>query len=150
MIIDKISNLKDYFIIHPKLKEIFEHLEQISLDLIEEGVTLVDEEKIKMIFCNTTLHPKKESFLETHKRHIDVHIPLSNKEVYGWKAKVDLLDCIQKYDSEKDIAIYADTPSLFFTLETDHFAIFLPEDAHTSLIGSGSLKKIIYKILLSN
>ncbi|GHT07298.1 hypothetical protein AGMMS49525_16380 [Bacteroidia bacterium] len=39
--------------------------------------------------------------------------------------------------------------SIYFTLNTDEFCIFFPEDAHAPGVGNGNLKKWIVKVILS-
>jgi beta-galactosidase beta subunit len=52
------------------------------------------------------------------------------------------------FDVENDFALYAETPSTYFTALPGDFYIVYPEDAHAPVIGEGVLRKLIVKVLL--
>ena len=58
------------------------------------------------------------------------------------------MSSVNGYDSENDFELFHDTPTTYFSLTPGEFVVFLPQDAHAPLIGSGELRKIIFKIAI--
>lgn len=148
MIIDNIKNASLYYNIHKRFKMAFDFLETIDLNNAVEGTFEVDGSNIKSIISTNELKDKSDAILETHRKYIDIHIPISENETFGWKSAKELVASAGKYDSENDFELFYDNPTTFFTIPPRTFAIFLLEDAHAPLIGSGKLKKIIFKIAI--
>ena len=146
MIIDNLKNASRYYNVHKGFKEAFAYLEKLNLESCNNGTFNVNGNNIVAIFSTNELKNKNEAILETHQKHIDIQIPLSQAETYGWKAIASLNKTQVNYDLEKDLELYDDIPSTFITVRPGEFAIFLPEDAHAPLIGVGEIKKIIFKI----
>ena len=66
----------------------------------------------------------------------------------GWKSILTSNKNINNYDSEKDFELFNDSPTTYVTVMPGEFAIFFSEDAHAPLIGTGELKKLIFKIYI--
>ena len=147
MIADHIYNASNYLNVHKRFKKAFEFLKSIDLVTCIEGTYEVDE-NMKMIVSNNILKSKSDSLLETHQKYIDIHIPISQPETFGWKSAITLENSLGKYDTEKDFELFKDQPTTYFTVQPGEFTIFLSDDAHAPLIGTGELKKIIFKIFI--
>ena len=148
MVIDNIYNAPLYYNLHKRLKEAFMFLQTIDLNKCEEGAFKIEGNNIKAIISTNKLKKKEEALLETHKKYIDIHIPISGCETFGWKSAMRLESSAKEYNLENDIQLFHDSASSYFTISPGEFAIFLLEDAHAPLIGSGELKKIIFKIAI--
>ncbi len=148
MIIDNVRNAFLYYSVHKRFKKAFDFLETIDLKNCTEGTFEVNGSNIKSIISMNELKSRRDATLEMHKKYIDIHIPISGDETFGWKPAEKLENSIEKYDSENDFELFHDTPTTYFTLAPGNFAIFLSEDAHAPLIGDGELKKIIFKIAI--
>lgn len=148
MIIDHLINAPLYYSVHPPFEKAFEYLKSIELDSCIEGTFEVDGNNIKSIVSTNELKSKETARLETHRKHIDIQIPLSQTETYGWRSFKTMDKTIDNYDSEKDFELFDDEPSAYITLSKGEFIIFFPDDAHAPLIGSGEIKKLIFKILI--
>lgn len=148
MVIDNIYNAPLYYNLHKRFEKAFEFLETIDFNNSEEGSYEVDGNNIKIIISSNRLKSKKDVLLETHKKYIDIHIPISGHETFGWKSAKRLEKSAGEYDSENDFELFNDSATTYFTIAPGEFAIFLTEDAHAPLIGTGELKKIIFKIAI--
>ncbi len=148
MIIDNICNAPLYYNLHKRFKKAFEFLETIDFDNCQEGSFEVDGNNIKLIISSNKLKNKKDALLETHRKYIDIHIPISGNETLGWKSAKQLKQSVDSYNLESDFQLFHDSATTYFTISPGEFAIFLSEDAHAPLIGSGELKKIIFKIAI--
>ena len=146
MILDNIKNAPIYHGVHKRLKQAFDFLETIDIGKLSEGTFEVDGNNIKAIIGTNKLKSKDDALLEAHQKYIDIHIPLSGNETFGWKSIKTIEKSTDKYDSENDIEFFNDSPATYFTVSPGDFVIFLSEDAHAPLIGSGTLNKIIFKI----
>ncbi|MDD2476059.1 MAG: YhcH/YjgK/YiaL family protein [Dysgonamonadaceae bacterium] len=147
MIVDHILNASCYFDVHPRFKKAFNFLTSIDFIACDEGIYEVDD-NIKMIVSVNTLKNKRDAPLETHQKYIDIHIPISQPESFGWKSAKMLEKNSENYNTEKDYELFPDHPTSYFIVQPKEFAIFLSNDAHAPLIGTGELKKIIFKILI--
>lgn len=147
MVIDSLDNAAYYYTMHKRFESAFNFLKTINFKSFLDGTFEVDGNDIKCIISSNELKSKEDAILETHKKYIDIHIPLSQAETFGWKSSESLNKGIDGYDAEKDLELYDDKPSSYFTLLVEEFAIFFPQDGHAPLIGEGEIKKIIFKIL---
>ncbi len=149
MIVDNLKNASLYYNVAKGFEKAFNFLNTLDLETCEEGTFEVDGEKVKAIITSDKLKNKDAAVLETHQKHIDIQIPLSQNETYGWKSANTLDKTTDNYDAAKDLELYPDvTPTTYVTLLPGEFVIFLPEDVHAPLIGNGDIKKIIFKILV--
>lgn len=148
MIIDNIYNAPLYYSLHKRFKKAFEFLKTIDLSNCEERSFEMHDDSIKLIISSNKLKNEKDALLETHRKYIDIHIPISGNETFGWKSAKQLKRSVDKYCSESDFQLFHDSATTYFTISPGEFAIFLLEDAHAPLIGSGELKKIIFKIAI--
>lgn len=145
MIVDTLQNLEKYVALNPLFKEVVSFLAEHDLNELEEGkhVILGDD-----LFVNiTTAHGKTidEAVFETHKKMLDIQIPLDNEETYGYLPLENLPEA--DYNAEKDITKYPGAvASTYITCQPGEFVIFAPQDGHQPCIGTGDIHKAIFKI----
>ena len=84
--------------------------------------------------------------LEAHRRYIDIQLVLDGDEQMGWKPLADCYNPMSEHSMEKDIGFFHDAPASWVSVPPDHFCIFFPEDAHAPLVGTGQIRKVIFKI----
>ena len=87
-----------------------------------------------------------EATIETHDNMIDIQIPLSDAETFGYTQRDLLPDA--EYNAEKDITkipgLAADS---YVTCQKGMMAIFFPQDGHAPCIaGVPEIKKAIFKV----
>lgn len=146
MIIDKLENLGKYVSLNPLFADVMEFLKSHNLEELEAGKYLI---KDKDLFLNLQLakgRSKDAAVLESHIEMIDIQIPISCAETFGYSPVSDLPEF--EYNAEKDMTKYGDTPSQAYVLvKPGQFAIFYPQDGHAPCISeSAEIKKAIFKV----
>jgi len=145
MIVDTVENLGKYVGMNPLFADVVAFLKSHDLKTMEEGKYPI---KDKDLFLNLTTakgRTKEAAVLETHVKMIDIQIPLSCDETFGYTPLGDLPAF--DYDDEKDITKYGDTMAqTYLTLTPGQMAIFFPQDGHAPCISEKDLKKAIFKV----
>jgi YhcH/YjgK/YiaL family protein len=86
--------------------------------------------------------------METHKKYIDIQVPISGVEKIAWMPLRDMKKLAEAYNPEKDLAFYDDKTTNIILVQPSEFVIFFPEDGHQPGLGEGKWKKIVFKILI--
>ena len=146
MIIDTIENLGNYVAMNPLFADVVEFLKANDLNKMEPGKYPI---KDKDLFLNLTIakgRGKDAAVLETHIEMIDIQIPLSCEETFGFTPLEDLPE--KEYNAEKDGTLYGDLKAQsYITLSPGMMAIFFPEDGHAPCIADQpEIKKAIFKV----
>ena len=145
MIIDTIENLSKYDTLNPYFADVVEFLKSNDLQTMEPGKYPI---KDKDLFVNLQVakqRTKDTAFLETHIEMIDIQIPITCAETFGYTPLCDLPDF--EYNAEKDITKYGDTKAqTYVTVNPGQFAIFFPQDGHAPcIIDEPEVKKAIFR-----
>ena len=146
MIIDTIENLGKYESVNPLFRTVADFIANHPLELMPEGKHLI---KGNDLFVNIQTAKGKtpdEAVLETHRRMIDIQIPLDGPETYGYTPLSHLPKAT--YNDEKDITKYGDLiAESFIDCQPGMFAIFFPQDGHAPCISMmPEIKKAIFKV----
>ncbi len=146
MVIDTIENLEKYETLNPLFKSVVEFIKNNDLNTLEEGKHFIKDKDLFVNIQTAKGKTKEEAKAETHKRMIDIQIPLTASETFGYTPLNDLP--AEEYNEEKDITKYSVESQTYFTLNPGQFAIFFPQDGHTPCISEASqFKKAIFKVL---
>ena len=146
MILDSLKNAGFYQSVNPRFKKAFEFLQNTDLALLPLGKSELDGPELFINVVEGEGKTAEEAKMETHKKFIDIQVPVTAAETMGWIAVDKLAQPTQEYNSDKDVAFFADKASNFIFVQPFEFAIFFPEDAHQPGIGSGTIKKVIVKV----
>lgn len=146
MIIDKIENLKNYAQVNPLFSKVVAFIEQHDLNAMEPGKYEIEG---KDLFVNIQMakgRTPEAAVIETHNRMIDIQIPLSDAETFGYTQRDLLPDA--EYNEEKDITKIPDLAAdSYVTCMPGMMAIFFPQDGHAPCIcGVPEIKKAIFKV----
>ena len=146
MIIDTLDNLKKYESLNPLFPKLVEFLNTHDLATMESGKHEIEG---KDLFVNIQMAKGKtpdEAVIETHDKMIDIQIPLTAAETFGYTPREALPAA--EYNAEKDITKYGDTkPQTYVTVNPGQFAIFMPQDGHAPcIIEESEIKKAIFKV----
>ena len=101
MVVDTLDNLEKYVSLNPLFADVVKFIKENALSKLEEGKHFIKEGNL---FVNiTTAHGKSEedAVLETHRKMIDIQIPLDNEETYGYTPLADLPEV--EYNEAKDV-----------------------------------------------
>lgn len=148
MILAHLTESARYEQLHPLFKTAFDFIK--SNNLLKMGTGRIELESNRLFINNikANLIKKEKQALEIHKKYIDIHIPLDKTEIIGWKSLSDLNKPREKFDTEKDFALFDEPASNYIEVHPGEFLIVFPEDAHAPVIGEGVLRKLIVKIEL--
>lgn len=146
MIIDTLDNLKNYASVNPLFAKVVEFIQQNDLNALEAGK---HEIVGKDLFVNIQMAKGRtpaEAVIETHDKMIDIQIPLSDDETFGYTPRVALPKA--EYNAEKDITKIPDlVAESYVTCKPGMMAIFFPQDGHAPCIaGVPEIKKAIFKV----
>lgn len=113
---------------------------------MEDGKTELEGDRLIVNINSFCGKEKAEAVIETHKKYIDIQLPLLGVEKIGWKAGTELQEESIPYNEENDIAFYVDRPTAYTKIYPGQFAVYFPEDGHAPGIGQGNIRKVIVKV----
>jgi YhcH/YjgK/YiaL family protein len=146
MIIDTIDNLGKYVALNPLFADVVEFLNSHDLQTLEAGKYPIKDKDLFLNLQVAKQRTKETAFLETHVEMIDIQIPVTAAETFGYTPLCDLPAF--DYNAEKDITKYGDTKAqTYVTVNPGQFAIFFPQDGHAPCITDApEIKKAIFKV----
>ncbi|MDR1985096.1 MAG: YhcH/YjgK/YiaL family protein [Prevotellaceae bacterium] len=146
MIIDSILGLERYRRMNEGFEKAFKFLRSNDITKLEIGRYDIDGDNVYAMVSENNLKNIEDAKLEVHDSYIDIQVPVSANETFGWKDRTLCNTGEGKYDDENDIAFFDDEPEVFCVVNPLQIVIFFPNDAHAPLIGNGKLKKIVIKV----
>lgn len=149
MILDNIAQSRRYENLHPSFKQAFDYLKSLDFNNLPIGKIEIEGKNLFIGISESKLKSADEALLEAHNEYIDIQLPVSKAERFGWGYRKNLKTENAPFDASKDIIFYKDKPSTFFDVVPGDFVIFFPEDAHAPCIGDDSVLKIVVKIKLN-
>ena len=146
MIIDSIDNLGKYVALNPLFADVIDFLKGHDLQTLEAGKYSICGNDVFLNLQMAKGRSREAAVLETHVEMIDIQIPLSDEETFGYTPLTDLPDF--EYNAEKDITKYGETKAqTYVTVKPGQMAIFFPQDGHAPCISDAAeIKKAIFKI----
>lgn len=146
MIIDNIVNAHQYDNLHPLFAKAFDYLESLDFGNLELGKKELEGEDLMVITSDSTMKAIDAGKLEVHNQYIDIQIPLSKIETFGWSPRQACQEPESDFNEEKDCQLFKDSPEMYFDLKPSEFAIFFPGDAHAPCLGEDTIRKMIFKV----
>ncbi len=147
MILNNLQDSSRVETLHPLLKTLFDYVKSHDLAAVEAGRIELQGNDLFINVADAQLMTREEQKLEVHREYLDVHFPLSGKEIVGWRALSDIpVESEAPFDTEKDFALYPAPASTYVEVQPGEFLIVYPEDAHAPIIGEGTLRKLIAKV----
>ncbi|MBP5257737.1 MAG: YhcH/YjgK/YiaL family protein [Prevotella sp.] len=145
MIVDTLDNLKNYVGCNKYFADIVKFIEENDLASLEEGKHFIHEKALFVNIQTAKGKTKEEATFETHRRMLDIQIPLDAPETYGYIPLKDMPE--QEYNAEKDVTKYPGVEAQsYVTCYPGMFAIFFPQDGHQPCISDApQIKKAIFK-----
>ncbi|MDR1370340.1 MAG: YhcH/YjgK/YiaL family protein [Dysgonamonadaceae bacterium] len=148
MIIDSLKNSAQYEQLNPYFRQAFDYIKSLDFSKIEPDKVVLKDDDLIVNINASKLKSSIDAKLEVHNKYIDIQVPVSCEETFGWKQRCECKDVAVPFDPEKDIEFYGDSPTTYFTLCPGEFVIFFPEDGHAPCVGEGDIKKIIVKVIV--
>ena len=148
MILDSLKNSALYYGVAPRMRKAFELIASTDWTKIEPGIHELDGKEIYVNVMERELKQMRDAKLEVHNDYIDIQVLVSGQsETFGWSERKDLRKPQGAFNAEKDIQFFDDEPQTYYTLRPGQFTVLFPEDAHAPMVGEGSVRKIIVKVL---
>ena len=145
MVVDTLDNLEKYVSLNPLFGDVVEFLRNNDLNKLEPGKHYIKDKDLFVNITTATGKTKEEATYETHRRMLDIQIPLSAPETYGYMPLKDMPEA--EHNDVKDATKY---PGLeggsYVKCNPGEFAIFFPQDGHQPCIGEGDIHKAIFKV----
>lgn len=139
------ENLEKYVSLNPLFSEVVKFISEHDLAALEVGKHQIIGDDLFVNIAMAEGKTEQEAAFETHRKMIDIQIPLSAPETYGYMPLANLPDL--EYDEQKDITKYPGVRSkTLVNCKPGEFAIFFPQDGHQPCIGTGKIHKAIFKV----
>jgi len=147
MILDVLENINRYPVLNKGFAKAIEFLLSPALKEMPVGRYEIDGERVYAMIAKEPGHKKEDEQLETHEKYIDIQLVLEGTDDMGWKPRSLCKHPSCEYDQASDIRFFADEPDVWLSVRSGAFAIFFPEDAHMPLISSGTIHKVVVKVV---
>lgn len=145
MIVDTIDNLSKYTALNPLLADVVEFIRMNDLASLENGKHIIKGADLFVNIQDAKGKTREEAKMETHKLMLDIQIPLSASETFGYTPLGDLPAA--EYNEVKDVTKYDGLAETYFTCKPGEFAMFFPQDGHTPCISDAAvIHKAIFKV----
>ena len=145
MVIDTLDNLEKYVSLNPLFRDVVDFIKSNDLNALETGKHEIKGSDLFVNIQNAKGKSKENAVLETHKQMIDIQIPLSSDETYGYTPLCGLPEA--EYNEAKDITKYEGAADTYVTCKPGEFAIFFPQDGHAPCITDAEeIRKAIFKV----
>lgn len=137
MITDTITNAARYAALHPDFADAVHLLQTLDFAALPDGQVPCANPNIRLFVGSEPMRSKAEAKPEAHLKHIDIQVPISGEETYGWIDRGRLKNGLG-YDEKRDIEFFDCEPETWLTLQPGEFALFFPNDAHAPLVATKS------------
>ncbi|MBC8062810.1 MAG: YhcH/YjgK/YiaL family protein [Clostridiaceae bacterium] len=148
MIIDKLSNAKQYYGVGERIEKALKYLENTDLTKLETGKHEIEGKNIFVIVSEYETKNVEQGKWEAHRKYIDIQFVICGKEKIGY-APINEMKMKIDYNEEKDV-LFLEGEGDYLTVTEGTFALFAPKDVHMPGIIAEKqqfVKKIVIKIL---
>jgi len=149
MILSALSQASRYTAMHPLFQRAFDYIRDTQLYSLSPGRYNIVGDDLIAIVEHVPGRDRELARLECHRKYIDIQLVLEGDETMGWKPLEDCHNPVGDFSGEKDIQFFLDAPASWVPVPPDHFCIFFPDDAHAPLVGSGQVRKVIFKVAVA-
>lgn len=146
MILDHLSQAHRYLAINSHFPRAFEFLRRSDLADLEPGRHEIDGDDLYAVVVKAAGQPKDQAKLEAHRKYIDIQFIVAGLDEMGWRNTASCKNIDEPFDTACDAAIFTDPVSSWVTVQSEHFAVFFPEDAHAPGTGPGEFHKVVLKV----
>ncbi|ACT48097.1 YhcH/YjgK/YiaL family protein [Methylotenera mobilis] len=149
MILDTITNAHRYANLHPLFAKVFAYIQSTDLYGLTPGKHAIDGDDLFVIIEHVQGRSRESTQLECHRKYIDIQLVLDGVDEMGWKSLTDCQNPVDEYSPAYDVQLFNAMPTAWIATPANSFCIFFPEDAHTALVGTGSIHKAVFKIAVN-
>lgn len=149
MILDTIKNAELYYSVSPRLAQAFDYINSTDLESLTEGRHDIDGDNLFVNIMVRDLKEAADAKVEVHNTYVDIQVLICGEiEGFGYIPRCDLKKAVAEFDAANDIQFFEEAPQTIYYMKKGQFTILLPQDGHAPLIGSGKVKKAIFKVKL--
>ncbi len=152
MIFAKISDKDNYRGISPLLDKALDYLNEDFLKSVGVDSVHMDGDRLYATLNLFDTLPEEDTFFESHKRYLDIHVPLGGVERMDIAHPADLALNLGKSNEAGDFYAYEGEAreKQSMILKPGTFLVAFPEDAHRVKMQAGeksAVSKVVFKIL---
>lgn len=152
MIVDQLQEFDRYLGLNPLFAAVADYLGKTDLSTLPTGITKIQGDDLYINVQEAPVKTRQQARFETHRRMIDIQIPISDAEEHGWLPADQLPKA--EYNEASDMTLHdpaapmtpEDIASTYFTLRPGQFAIYFPTDGHAPAITDKPIRKAIIKV----
>lgn len=148
MILDSIKSFERYTTLHASFGKVLDFIRKNDLHALTEGKHVIEENNIWCTVSTTEAKELQDAPMEVHDSFIDIHVVLEGTEIIGFRDRAKCMGIDVKYDEVSDTAVMKEKPEAYISYSDDNFVICFPQDCHAPLIGTGTIKKAVFKVRL--
>lgn len=146
MITDTIINAHHYCALHPDFADAINLLQTLDFSSLPDGQVPCHNPNIRLFIGTESMRTRIEAKPEAHLNHIDIQVPISGTEMYGWIDRCRLKNGLG-YDKQKDVEFFDCEAETWLDIAVGEFALFFPNDGHAPLVGDEKeIRKAVFKI----
>jgi YhcH/YjgK/YiaL family protein len=146
MIIDKLENLEKYVSLNPLLAEVVSFLKSNDWADVSDGKHQIKGDDVFVNVMHLKGKAQDEAAMEYHIKMVDVQVPISDDEIFGYIPQADLppMEYVEEKDMAKKDGVSSQT---YITVKKGQFVIFFPQDGHAPGISTkDEFRKAIFKV----
>ena len=144
MIYDSLGNFGNYLCLHPHFNDVYDFIKGKNMPDMAEGRYEVNGHGAFVLIKEYVTKDISETFVECHRKFIDIQILLRGMERIGICNKAVCKE--YAYDADKDLQKLEGELS-FIKMDRNSVAIFFPDDGHMPELTYGDLKEKVKKIV---
>jgi len=150
MILDQISQMKNYVSTLPALQHIIDILESGKLDDLALGNYSTDQKNLRYNLFTYKTEKTEASEYEVHRKETDVQILIKGHERMDIASR-SMLTATTAYDDAKDFFMAKGEKQLSYHAKQGSFVVFFPGEPHApNLVDetSSQVVKVVFKVLM--
>ncbi|HIZ85514.1 MAG TPA: YhcH/YjgK/YiaL family protein [Candidatus Coprenecus stercoravium] len=148
MILDSLTSFERYVTLHASFGKVLDFIKNHDLHTLPDGKHIIEEGNIWCSVSSSEAREPENAPLEAHDSFIDIHVILEGTEIIGFRDRARCMGIDVKYDETADIAFLKEKPEAYVSYSDDNFIICFPQDCHAPLIGTGTIRKAVFKVRL--
>lgn len=150
MILDQLSQMKNYVSTLPALQHVIDILESGKLETMELGSYTTEHKNLRYNLFTYKTEKTEASEYEVHRKEADVQVLLKGHERMDIASR-EMLTATTAYDDEKDFFMAKGEKLLSYHAKPESFVVFFPGEPHApNLVDetSSQVVKVVFKILM--
>lgn len=143
MILDTLSESKQYNAISPRFEKAFAFLRGVNKET-PVGRYEIDGEEIYAFVQQHMTRPIEERQYEAHRQYIDLHYIVRGREVVYWAPIPLLTNITMPFSEQDDAALYGIIPEgMPYQMREGDFTLLFPQDGHVPSCNWGDAAEVL-------